>query len=266
MDANKTAIKAALGRYLQHWHGRMFADTPALREYATRSFDKAAMWAPGRMVDQVEEMLEAYRKNDAAQADQPKPKLPIVLVAMAKDFMPAPPEYGRGMGDEQDVIIPSDDRERLFRMSVVVVDLRVQIAIAAPEEGTAHSIALQLHRHTSTVSNRLFYADIPVAGIPQKWPVQIELPDLNGMNVATDVKNLTILLLDLTLRATVPMLRAPAAGEENDGRGGANATDPWAPGYDPHGFPVVVEAQGKQTPSLNPAATPISYWSVGGRP
>lgn len=267
MQANKDAIKVGLGRYLSGWHQRLFSDTNALREYASRTVDKAIMWAPGRMVDQVEEMLEAYRKNDTAQANQPKPRLPIALVAMAKDFIAAPPEYGRGMGDEQDVIIPADGRERLFRLSVIVGELRVQVAMIAAEDSTATSLATQLQRYMSTVQNRVFFADIPVAGIAQRWPVQIELPDIAAQSVATDVKNLTILLTDFTLRATVPMLRAPGAGEANDGRGGANATDPWAPNYDPHGFPVVVEATGAilPPPTLDKDAAPLNYWTVGGR-
>ena len=52
-----TPIRVAFGRYLQGFHRMLIADTPALAEYAARPFAKAAVWAPGRMVDQVDDMM-----------------------------------------------------------------------------------------------------------------------------------------------------------------------------------------------------------------
>lgn len=242
MISNRIAIKTAFGRMLQRWHRQVIGTTPAVREFAQRPFGEAALWAPGRMVDQVEEMLESYRKNDTLQSAQPRPKLPVLLAAMSNDFMPSGPEYGRASGDEIDVVLPADERARLFRLSVIPSDLRVQCAILAPEDSSAHSIAEQLHRFVSTIQNRLFYAAFPFAGMVENWPVQIELPEISAVATPTDQKNLVILVVDLTLRALLPQLRAPAPGEPNDGQGGDNAYDPLAPNYDPHGFPTVVEA------------------------
>ncbi|NCC41888.1 MAG: hypothetical protein EOM21_21260 [Gammaproteobacteria bacterium] len=53
--------------------------------------------------------------------------------------------------------------------------------------------------------------------------------------VPTDHKNLTLLTVDLTIRANVPLYQAPKPGEPNDGQG--DPTDP----EDPAGYPFLRE-------------------------
>lgn len=256
-------IKAAFGRYLQEFHKLLIADTKAMAEFANRDFAKAAVWAPGRIIDQVEDMLASWRKNDTSQATQPKTQLPIMIACMGKDFVPAPPEFGRGLGDAVDVIIPTDPKERLFKMRVVVADIRTQVAIIAADDSTARSIALQLHAYTSAIGNRSFHTTYKLAGIDDHWPVMLEIPDLMAMSAPTEVKNLTMLVLDVTLRATVPLLTAPKAAEANDGQGtGANTDNPFEPDYDPSGYLVVTQANGFNFPPRI-GAPAMGVWTVG---
>jgi hypothetical protein len=257
-------VKVGFGQYLHRWHSMLIADTPALREFAARPFSQAAVWAPGRMVDQVEDMLETYRKNDNSGVVQPKTKLPIVIACMAKDFVPAPPEFGRGLADPVDVMIPGDPKNRLFKMRAVFADIRTQVAIIAADEPTARSLAMQLHLFVSSFANRTFRYDVKLAGLTDQWPCAIEIPDLVAMNQANEVKNQTVLALDINVRASVPMLMVPAAGEDNDGQGGANAHDPFAPSYDPNGYLVVVEARGTNYAPGSAVDKPTGSWVVGG--
>ncbi len=255
-------IKAAFGDYLREFHEQLFADTPAMAEFAARPFAEAAVWAPGRMIDQVEDMLASYRKNDNSQAVKPKTPLPIMIACMAKDFVPAPPEFGRGLGDPVDVMIPDDPKERVFSMRVVVAEIRTQVALVAADDATARSMALQLHAWTSAIGNRIFYSTYKLAGIDDRWPVMLEMPDLMAMNSPTEVKNLTMLVLDISLRATVPLLRAPKSTEPNDGQGdGSNQDNQFAPDYDPSGYLVVTEANGKNYPP-RVGAPAIADWTV----
>lgn len=266
-------IKIAFGQYLQGFHLQLIADTRALAEFAARDFSKAAVWAPGRMIDQVEDMLASWRKNDTSQAAQPTTALPIIIACMAKDFVPAPPEFGRGLGDAVDVMLPDDPKERTFRMRAVVADIRTQVAIVAADDATARSIALQLHAYTSAIGNRVFQSTYRLAGMDDQWPVMLENPDLMAMATPTDVKNLTMLVLDIPLRATVPLLTVPRATEPNDGLGGTagpgagtgNTNNPLAPDYDPHGYLVVVQAIGKNYPPRIGAPV-MGEWSVGEAP
>lgn len=255
-------IKIAFGQYLAAFHAQLVADTRALAEFADRPFSHAAVWAPGRMIDQVEDMLASYRKNDNSQAIQPQTPLPIMIACMAKDFVPAPPEFGRGLGDAVDVMIPSDPKERVFSMRVVVADVRTQVAIIAADDSTARSIALQLHAYTSAIGQRVFYSTYQLAGIDEKWPVMLEMPDLMAMASPTELKNITILVLDIPLRATVPLLKAPKAADVNDGQGeGANTDNPFEPGYDPSGYLMVTQADGKNFPPRIGAPV-IGEWTV----
>ena len=247
-------IKAAFGRYLEAFYNQLIADTPAMAEYAARGFSKSAVWAPGRMVDQVEDMLAAWRKNDTSGAARATPYLPIMIAAMAKDFIPAPSDFSRGLADYADVMIPGDGKERLFHMRAVVADIRTQVAICAPDDSTARSIAMQLHLWASAMPNRRFNATYRMAGFDESWPVVLELPDLQSINNPSEVKNLTILTVDLQMRATVPMLSYPKDTAPNDGNGSDTPDDP-------NGYLVVVRGDGTNAPG--PDAPMPTHWTVG---
>ena len=251
-------VQHGFAQYLQRWHAMLIADTPALRAYAARPFSQALVWAPGRMVDHIEALLEP---PDAAQPQAP---LPIVIACMARDFVPAPPAFGRGLADPVDVMIPGDPKQRCFKMRAVFADIRAQIAIIAADAPTARSLAMQLHLFVSSFGNRDFAYDVELAGMADRWPCAIAAPDL----IATDQDDLatdhTVLALDIRLRASVPLLMAPASTEPNDGRGGTNADDPFGADYDPHGYLVVVEARG-QAWAPGRADKPIATWVEAGR-
>lgn len=246
-------IKVGFGRYLQRWHAELIGDTPAMREYVARDFSKAAVWAPGRMIDQVEEMLNSWRKNDTSQEAQPTPYLPMVMAAMSKDYLPAPAEYTMPVGEPLNVTIPSDTLNRVFRMRVVTAEIRTQIAIAAPEEPTARSLALQLHAFMGRLKNRRFYSPIELAGFTEPWPVVVARNDPQAINTATEAKNLTLLAIDVQLYATIPLLTVAKNAEPNDGKGDGTADDP-------HGFMVVTEAQGTHWPG--PGYLHPKQWTV----
>lgn len=259
------SVKAAFGEQLGRFHRELIADTRSLREYANRSFSKAAVWAPGRMIDQVDDMLNSWRKNNTSEASQSTPLLPIMIAATAKDFMPSGAEFGRGYGDAQYVMIPGDPKERIFKLRVVKGDFRTQVAIIASDEPTCRSIAMQLHLFMSAIAQRTFYAQFDLAGVKERWGVQIEAPDLMAVPTPApdDVKNLTIMAVDLTLRATIPLLQAPRQGEPNDGKGsGPNQFDPFEDNYDPSGYPVVMHALGKSIEPGRTVDTPMTEWQT----
>lgn len=239
-------IKAAFGRYLEAFHAMLIADTPAMAEYAARPFSKSAVWAPGRMVDQVEDMLASWRKNDTSQAARATPFLPIMIAAMSKDFMPAQPDYTRQAADPVDVMIPGDPKARVFKMRAVISEVRVQIAVAAADEPTAKSIAMQLQLYASAMERRRFYSSFPLAGLDTPWPVSVEMPEVSAINMPNEQKNLTILTVDFNLRATVPLLSHPKPGDaDGDGQGEGTAQDP-------DGYLVVQQADIYSWPDIKP--------------
>ena len=216
--------------------GRYFASlvptTKPLQAYVARPLAKAIAWAPARMVDAAEDMLSLWMRSDMDGAPTTPSEMPVIIVAMAKDYTPTGRDYTRQVADRQMVMIPGDTKERLFGLRAAAGDIRAQVVIFAMDVPTAHSLAAQFALFLDATENRRFKATYRFAGMDLQWPVQIESPESFASSIATDAKNLTVLALDVTLRAEIPLFDAPAAGQPNDGKG-IPGTD------DPAGYPLV---------------------------
>lgn len=230
-------VRIGFGGFMGSFFASLVPTTPALQRFVDRGLKKAILWAPSRMVDSAEEMLSAWQKNDTNSAPTTPAEMPVILVAMAKDYMSSGRDFTRQVADSFPVVIPGDDKERVFGLRVAAGDIRAQIAIFAHDTGTATSIASQFLMYLDTVHGRRFAARFSHAGVETDWPVQVETPDVPFSNMQTDNKNITILVGDITLRASIPFYDAPKAGQPSDGQG--------TPGdsADPAGYPVVVEVE-----------------------
>ncbi|PKF35573.1 hypothetical protein [Acinetobacter proteolyticus] len=224
-------VKVAFAEYLQGFYKELSATTPALKEYKKRGFSYSFVYAPSRMVDQANVMLEAWQRNDTSGQATTPAKLPVIIFSFAKDYMPTGRDYSYQISDPVDVIIPSDEKERYFQLKTIAGDLRVQLAICAADEPTAKSIAAQLLSYVDSPVQRGFDARYQFAQQEIKFPCQIDTPDTPASNVETGSKNVTILAVDFTLHCTVPIYDAPDEDEPNDGKG--SGPD------DPSGFPLV---------------------------
>lgn len=225
-------VKIALGQFMGRYFSTIVPSTKPLEGFVTRPLAKAIAWAPARMIDAAEEMLSLWLRSDLENAPTTPPELPAIIVAVAKDYTPTGRDYTRQVADRQMVMIPDDPKERLFGLRAVAGDVRAQVVVFATDEPSAHSLAAQFLLFLDETENRRFEASYRFAGLDTAWPVQVESPDMPAMSIATDAKNLTILAIDLTLRAEIPLFDAPKAGEPNDGKG-EPGTD------DPAGYPLV---------------------------
>lgn len=225
-------VKAGLGSFMQRFYRTIVPTTTPMREFVERGFPYCVAWAPSRMVDKVEDMLSAWQRNDTNQGPTRPPKMPVMLVAVAKDYTPISGDFGMQIADSVEVMIPGDEKNRYFEMRMVAGEIRAQIAVFAQDEPTAKSIAAQFLLFLSSPSNRGFHAVFPFAGVDNRFPVQFEARDSPAMNIDTGVNNLTVLAIDLNLRCSIPLFNAPDIGEANDGKG-TPGTD------DPAGYPLV---------------------------
>lgn len=216
--------------------GRFYAEIQptnnTLREFTDRGLPKSIVWAPSRMIDAAEEMLSSWQRNDTDKAPTRPAKLPVIIVALAKDYTPTSRDFTRQVADKMLVILPGDEKERAFGLRVMSGDIRAQLAIFAHDEATARSLAAQFLLFVDSTENRRFTAQYEFAGQVLEWPVQLESPDAPAMSIATEAKNLTILALDVVLKAQIPLFDAPKAGQPNDGKGTPNTDDP-------AGYPLV---------------------------
>lgn len=228
-------IKAAFGNYMGAFYAGIVPTTNGLQEYVARGLAKSIVWAPSRMVDAVEDMLFSWQRNDTDGAPTQPAKMPITFVAIAKDYTPSGRDYTRQISEQVEVILPDDIKERDFKVSVIAGDVRAQVVFCAHDEPSARSLAAQFLLYLDNMENRRFFATHTFAGQETTWPVQIESPDTPAMSIQTDVKNLTMLACDITLKASIPLFNAPSGNEPNDGKGTVGNS------ADPSGYQVVVQ-------------------------
>jgi len=215
-------LKIAFSQYLKQWHDFLYGDTPSVREFIERGFPHGCQWVPGRMVDEAESMLAAYRKNDNAPKGR-NTKLPVVLVGMSKEYTPMGADWGGRQLSRKMVRI--EDGGSVYGYRQAMYEKRVQVVIFASEEASANSLAAQFSLFVGDVANRRFTCEHQFGQYTVQMPVILESPDILFMEVKTDQQNITILAADLTLKAQIPYFDAPRPGEPNDG----TANQP--PGY-----------------------------------
>lgn len=202
-------VKAAFGAFMAQFYASVVPTTRPLSEYVTRGLTLSVVRAPGRLVDQAEEMLLLLQRHDADGTPSHPPALPVIIFALAKDAIPSGRDYTRQIADAVQVTIPDDDLERAFGLRTVAADIRAQVAIFSNDEPSARSLAAQFLLFLDATAGRRFSAVYPFAGMDTSWPVQIESPEAPAMAIANDAKNLTIMAIDLTLKATIPLFDSP---------------------------------------------------------
>lgn len=227
-------VKVAVGEFMQGFYRELVPTTKPMIEFVDRGFDRCFAFAPSRMIDQAEDMLASWQRNDTDQATSKPAKLPVVIVAISKDYTPTARDFSTQISDPIPITITTDDKDRYFELKMIAGDVRAQIAVIASDEPTAKSIAAQFLLHLDSPSRRSFDANYSFAGINHPFPVHVESPDNPAMNIDTGNKNITILAVDLTLKCSIPLFRAPKVGEPNDGKGTPGTNDP-------AGYPLVSE-------------------------
>lgn len=230
--------QAAFGQYLVRWFATIYADTPALNEYKTRPVAEAIKWAPSRMIDAAQDMLEQYRKNENGEPGATT-KLPVILIASDDDFVGTGADWGGHHTERQ--LIQIEEQGSWYGHRELMHDRRFQIVIAANESDTAKSLAAQLSWYFKQLPNRYMDAVYEFGQYKVPAPMQLEGNRIDWMLVKTDgVKNLKMLAADIAIKCTVPLFDAPAQGEENDGSSNT-----------PPGYPLVKVVAAQQSMTLD---------------
>jgi hypothetical protein len=237
MNGSFIQQKEAFGWYLLDWFNNLYTDTAALKEFRARRPAQAMQWAPSRMIDKVESMLEQYRKNENGPAGATT-KLPIVLLATDDDFLGTGADWGGHHTSFDRVQILKDGSWYDYRQHMH--DRRIQVAIIASDGDTAKSLAAQLSSYMQEPHHRYMDAKYEFGQYVIPMPMQLETKRIDWMRVETDQKNMKILAADVALKCVVPILRAPGEGEPNDGT--AN---------NPPGYPLVSKVHNRQRMGSN---------------
>ena len=217
MDGITFPVKAAFSGYMTRWYnGSVYGDTPAVKEFLQRGLARSMMWAPARMVDAAEDMLAAYRKNENGPKGA-NSLLPVVLVAMAKDYNPTGSDMGGHQVRRQLIAFDEGPDASMYGYRQAEGDVRTQVLIMAGDEPSAKSLAAQFSWYVAQLGNRRFKVQHTFGQYSFELSATVETPEITFMAVANEQKNLTMLVADLTIRTLFPFLDAPMDGQPNDG-------------------------------------------------
>lgn len=227
MNGDFFPLKQAFSEYMARFYAGLYPDTKAMQEYTARGIARSIIWAPDRMVDAAEDMLASYRKNANGPAGT-NSLLPVIIVAMAKDYIPTGGDWGgRQVGRR---LVSLVEGGSVYGYRQAMGDIRTQVVIIAAESATARSLAAQFCLFVAEIQNRRFYCAHEWGQYRLQMPCMLENPDLYFSAVPTEQPNITLLAADITLKATFPYLDAPKPDEPNDGSGN-----------NPPGYPLVAQ-------------------------
>lgn len=231
-------VKIGLGEYMGRFK-QSFAvthnDTDAVQEFSTRPLARSIVFAPSRMGDAIEDILSAWRKNTNEDGKtQSTAFLPVMAIAVARDYTPASPSQGMMLGDAIDIKIPNYPDERNLKLEVIRGQLRVQVVVIAAEDSSAKSLMARFCHFVRRYDNRGFDAVYRLAGVDDVWFNEWDSQDLYPSSVSIAQTNLAIQKVDLMLNITIPMVYGAAVGQPNSGLGTGTNNDPF-------GLPVVTQ-------------------------
>lgn len=211
-------IKEGFAQYLQRWRGGLYedyADTKAVQSFMAKPFSEAVKVASSRMVDDAEAMLAAYQKNKNGE-DGKTTLFPVLLFAMDESVAGTGADWG---GDHIGRTMQQiEEGGSWYGYKHVMLDRRLQIVIIASEGGSAQSLAAQLSSFIKEPSNRYFDAIYQFGQYKVPMPQTLESVRIDWMEVKPEgIKNIKILVADLTIKCSIPFFDAPAAGAPNDG-------------------------------------------------
>ncbi len=189
------AVKEAAAHFMLQFFRQLVPNgNQAIAHFIERPDNKKLAIAPGRLVDQSEEMLAKWREKGANGARSP---LPIFLMGFAKDYSSTGLEKGRSVALQKYTV--QDDKGNFFYLRLDKHDQRVQVVLAAPDHETAFSLASQFKLYCSNYGNRHLFSITDYNGLNYGFPMQLEDSQIFGApQQISEQDNLTVLVFDLT--------------------------------------------------------------------
>ena len=224
-------VKIGIGEYMARFKQSLNVvhnDTAAVQEFAGRPLARSIVFAPSRMSDALEDILSAWRKNTNEDGKaQSTAFLPMIAIAVARDYTPTSPSHGMMLGDAIDAKIPTYPDNRRLKLEVIRGQLRVQVVVIAPEDSSAKSLMARFCHFVRRYNNRGFDALYRLAGVDDVWFNSWDSQDIYPQAVSIAQTNLAIQKVDLLLNITIPMVYGAASGQPNSGIGTGTPDDPF---------------------------------------
>lgn len=195
------AIKEAAVEFMRRFFQEIVPNgNRAIEQFIHRPDNKKMAIAPGRLVDQYEDMLKKWREHGV---NQPLSPLPAFLIGFAKDYSSTGLEKGRSVALQKYMV--QDDKGNFFYLRMDKHDQRVQIVLFSPDHETAFSLASQFKLFCQNYGHRHLFSVTEYNGLHYGFPMQLEDSQIFGapQNIP-EQDNLTALVFDLTFNCNTP--------------------------------------------------------------
>lgn len=194
------AIKICAVNFFKKFLDEVVPTNRQLAHFNRREIEKKLSIANGRLVGQVEEMLNKWREKGVNGALSP---LPVFVIGFDKGYSSTGREKGIGVVEKNYIV--NDDLGNFFKVRVSKHDQRVQAVLFAPDHDTAFSLADQFKLFCARYENRHHYAITEYNGIPYPFAMTLEDNSIFGDNQQIpDQDNLTVLVFDLSFNCHTP--------------------------------------------------------------
>ena len=195
------AIKEAASYFmLQFFHQIVANGNRAIANFIMRPDNKKLAIAPGRLVDQSEDMIGKWREHGANGTLSP---FPIFIMGFAKDYSSTGLEKGRSVTQQRYTV--KDDKGNFFHLRLDKHDQRVQVVLAAPDHETAFSLASQFKLYCGNYGNQHLFSITEYNGLHYGFPMQLEDSQIFATpQQISEQDNLTVLVFDLTFNCNTP--------------------------------------------------------------
>lgn len=209
---SRESVMTALCKMVLDFQKWMIAETKAMNHWKQDPIPTAIV--EGRMIDDVQSMIDSYRKMGSEKAVLPK-------LLMAVQRIKEAPDYSQiiGVPYEINARIPSDPKKRSLKLRAIPRSYRVQYAFLVNDPDSAQSFADQFASYIQLMEKRRIKVEYEfMLDLKDEWHLTIFDNSIYPDTASVEETNLTVGLLDFTMSGLLPQVTAglPQYGEPED--------------------------------------------------
>jgi hypothetical protein len=204
------SFQNAWGRLLVDFRAWFIPDTDDGMAWQTKPISQAITAAKGLLVDDAEKMLAIWRQNNVGGKAGSSAYLPVMITAFEAGGSIPELSHLRSMPTAEDVIVGTDDQGRILKMRTLAMGIHAQVVIFAPNPHSALSIATQFITYLQSDQKRRVPLTFDLgSGIVDQWDMTVFDNMIYPSRIPSEVENISIIAIDVTLGGLVPQLIRP---------------------------------------------------------
>ena len=209
---SRESVMTSLCKMVLDFQAWMIPETKAMNLWKKDPIPTAIV--EGRMIDDVQSMIDSYRKAGSEKAVLPKLLLAVQRIKEA-------PDYSQiiGVPFEINARIPNDPKKRSIKLRAIPRSYRVQYAFLVNDPDSAQSFADQFASYIQLMEKRRIKVEYEfLSDLKDEWHLTIFDNSIFPDSASIDETNMTVGLLDFTMSGLLPQVTEglPEYGEPED--------------------------------------------------